>query len=230
MGTVVKVCQILCWLCLASTVYHLWLSRRAPLDTSEQMVHNSSFTWTLITTIACKASHDTGNVLAYKSWRQLQPPPAIIYVSTCRPYFTDGHATTTTVTTFDRTLSGLPLFGDMMALSERVTTDLVAWTNADVLLAGDVMTAIKHLLHTQKHEQKQQQQSQKLQHPGTHPAAAAAVPTSPLLWMAVAARLDLPPSATQGTGRIRIEYEIRQNTLDRFLQREGVPHTQGEKW
>ena len=102
-----------------------------------------------------------------------------------------------------------------MALSEKVTTDLVAWTNADILLAGDVTTAINYL-HTQHPQQHQQ--------PDVVPPNAS---SSSFLWMAVAARLDLLPTATQGNGRVLIENEIRQNSLATFLHREGVLHTQG---
>ena len=161
--------------------------------------HSYNFTWTLITTIACKEAYDESNILAFKSWRKLRPKPQVVYFSTCHPNFATG---ATTIMTFDRTVTGLPLFGDMMAFSERVSTELVAWTNADILLSSDVVAAIDHLhsSHLSQHS----------------------------LWMAVAARWDLS-SSTSGSNLIaNLEDAIFHNTLKRFLRQRGILHTQGK--
>jgi hypothetical protein len=202
--------QLLSLLCFALTVYY-WLTRRVGDNEGESSsaerehdVYN--FTWTLITTIACKDSYDIGNVLAYKSWRRLRPAPVIVYVSTCHPHFAKD---ATTITTFDRTMSGLPLFSGMMAMTERFTTDLVAWTNADILLAGDVVTTINHL-HSQQHT-----------------TGTSNGDKEPPLWMAVAARWDLSPTAIQRNDSAIIDNVIKRNDLDTYLPREGVLHRQG---
>lgn len=159
-------------------------------------LNSPKFTWTLITTIACKEIHDLSNILAYKSWIALNPPPDILYVSSCHPHFAEQ---ATTVSIYDRTSSGLPLFSDMMAISERVSTDLVAWTNADILLAGDVVSAID-LLHNRHFSNES------------------------FLWMAVAARWDF---SQEDYTTSSVEKEIATHNLDQFFRRRGVLHTQG---
>lgn len=92
----------------------------------------------------------------------------------------------------------------MMAISEKVQTDFVAWTNADILLAGDVVNTIDLL--QSKHD--------------------AAISSSSL-WMAVAARWDLSPSTSLHSISL-IENKINTNTLDSYLRQEGVLHSQGK--
>lgn len=171
-----------------------------------------NFSWTLFTTIACKDSHDVGNILAYQSWQRLRPAPSIVYVSTCPPPFAKD---ATTITTFDRTASGLPLFSDLLAMTERVETDLVAWTNADILLAGDVATTINHF-HMQQFKG------------SSYGGSGDAHFKSPHLWMAVAARWDLTSSTLTGEDS-HIRELIEGNNLGSFLRMEGKLHTQGKK-
>lgn len=102
----------------------------------------------------------------------------------------------------------------MMAISERVTTDLVAWTNADILLAGDVVTAVSQL-----HSRLSHAMSDILTPNGIKRDS---------LWMAVAARRDLVSSTAQRNWSAQIENEIQDNNLHAFLRRHGVLHSQGK--
>lgn len=183
--------------CLIGVVTFFYLFSNC-LSASSTTTPSPKFTWTLITTIACQEVYEPPTILAYQSWQALTPAPDVIYISTCHPSFAKDAST---ITTFDRTVSGLPLFSDMMAISERVSTDLVAWTNADILITGDVVRAMGQLL--------------------TQPSSLIKGP----LWMAVAARWDVPAGAVQSSVLLN---KIKQKNLGEFLRREGVLHQQGE--
>ena len=107
--------------------------------------------WALITTFDC-TRFDKTQVAAFDSWDRLVPRPHIYVLSQCLPEVLKGKANL--IPHFDETFDHLPLFSGMMfhtLLTAAVESmAVVAWVNADILLAANVAVTITQALQQQK--------------------------------------------------------------------------------
>lgn len=83
---------------------------------------------------------------ALRSWRRLQPSPAIILFGDEKHEQGIGMLTDSPVTDIKRNRWGTPLVGDLLIKAQRMArTDFVAWVNTDIILLQDFMEAIKQV-------------------------------------------------------------------------------------
>ena len=110
------------------------------------------FRWGLVTTMPCLEALGETQRAAFASWAKLVPAPKVLVLSECLPVELKGKATLLTL--FDKTFDGLPLFSGMMFATLKIAAAeslaVMAWVNADILLAPNVGESISASFHVHK--------------------------------------------------------------------------------
>lgn len=110
------------------------------------------FKWGLITTMPCRDTLGATQRAAFASWEKLTPKPRVVVLSECLPAELKDKATLLKL--FDETFDGQPLFSGMMFATLKFAAveslAVVAWINADILLAQNVADSISASFHLHK--------------------------------------------------------------------------------
>ena len=121
------------------------------LDSSHDGKDPGYVKWALFTTMDCKR-FGAAQQAAFNSWDKLVPRPHIYLLSQSLPPALKGKVNL--IPHFDETFDNLPLFSGMMFRTLLVAAvesmAVVAWVNADILLAPNVATTIGQALKHQK--------------------------------------------------------------------------------
>jgi hypothetical protein len=141
---------------------------------------------------------------AIKSWEQLVPKPSILVLSDCIPTELNGRVVLRKV--FDTSFDDLPLFSGMLFATIKTAAvhnhAVVAWVNADILLAPNVGSTISAAFHSQK-----------------------------LPWLMLGSRHNVPHSKLRDMRFAQQNLGASDNDkpfdLDEFITKNGVQHTTG---